>query len=91
MARKTVKFNKTGIGKVPVDKPIVYQIKTAGDKLNYTGVAKRGRAQERLTEQLSKIPGAKVQVEQMPSIKEAKKKELKIIAKQQPPYNTHGK
>jgi hypothetical protein len=39
MAKKTVTFNKTGIGKLPIDKPVVYQIKTAGDKTNYIGIA----------------------------------------------------
>lgn len=91
MAEKTVTFNKAGIGKLPIDKPVVYTIKTAGDKPNYIGVAQRGRAQERLTEHLPDIPGAKVQIEQMTSIKEARDKEAKIIAKHQPPYNTQGK
>ena len=91
MTKKTVAFNKKGIEQLPTDKPVVYQIKTAGGRNNYTGVAQRGRAQERLKEHLLNIPGAKVQAEQMPSIKEAKEKERRIIAKQQPPYNTQGK
>jgi hypothetical protein len=91
MTKRTVTFNKTGIGQLPVDKPVVYQIKTAGDKINYIGFAQRGRAQERLTEHLPNIPGAKVQIEQMASIKDARQKEAKSIAKHQPPYNTHGK
>jgi excinuclease UvrABC nuclease subunit len=91
MARKTVTFNKAGIEKLPVDKPVVYTIKTAEDKANYIGVAQRWRAQERLMEHLPNIPGAKVQIEQMSSIKEAREKEAKIIAKHQPPYNTQVK
>lgn len=91
MTRKTVTFNKKGIEKLPIDKPVVYQIQTAGGKNNYTGIAQRGRAQERLKEHLSDIPGAKVQIEQMSSIKEAREKEAKVIAKQQPRYNTQGK
>ena len=48
MAKKTVSFNRTGIAKLPNDKPVVYKIETEGGKNNYTGVAQRGRVQERL-------------------------------------------
>lgn len=67
MAKKTVDFNKSGAAKLPNDKPVVYKIKTAGGKTNYVGVAKKGRAQERIQEHLDagKIPGAKVQIEQV--------------------------
>ncbi len=67
MAKKTIPFNQTGISKLPIDKPVVYRIQSDGGKNNYTGVAQRGRAQERLEEHLPKgkdpIPGAKVQIE----------------------------
>ena len=94
MARKTVPFNQTGISKLPIDKPVVYKIETPGGKNNYTGFAKRGRAQERLQEHLptgpDPIPGAKVRVQQVGSIAEARKKEEAIIAREQPKYNkTH--
>ncbi len=78
MAKKTVPFNQTGIGKLPINKPVVYKIETPGGKNNYTGVAQRGRAQERLQEHLptgkDPIPGAKVRVEQVSTIVEARKK-----------------
>ena len=48
MAKKTVAFHESGIGKLPDDKPVVYRILTDGGRNNYTGVAKRGRVQERL-------------------------------------------
>ena len=32
MAMKTVTFNKAGFVKAPINKPVVYQIKTAGDR-----------------------------------------------------------
>lgn len=48
MAKKTVPLNERGIGKLPDDKPVVYRILTDGGRNNYTGVAKRGRVQERL-------------------------------------------
>lgn len=93
MPMKTVKFTKTGAEKLPVDKPVVYKIKTASDKTNYVGIAKRGRAQERIQEHLDAgdIPGAKVQIEQVSSIAEARKKERAIISRSKPKYNEQGK
>ena len=92
MAKKTVKFNKLGASKLPQDKPVVYRIKTSIGKTNYVGVAKRGRVRERIQEHLvaSKIPGAKVQIEQKPSIKEARQNEARVIARTQPKYNRQG-
>ena len=94
MAKKTVPFNQKGIEKVPDNKPVVYKILTEGDKNNYTGVAQRGRVQERLKEHLpggkDHVPGARVQVEQMGSIKEAGAKESRIISRTKPPYNEKG-
>jgi len=94
MARKSVPFNHTGISKLPIDKPVVYRIETPTGKNNYTGVAQRGRAQERLQEHLpagkDPIPGAKVSIEQVSTIAEAKRKEEAIIGREQPKYNkTH--
>ncbi len=93
MANKTVHFNKTGAGKLPNDKPVVYKIKTASGKTNYVGVAQRGRTQERIQEHLDagKIPGAKVQIEQVSSIAEGRQKEQRIISRSQPKYNQQGK
>ena len=95
MAKKTVPFNPKGIGKVPDDKPVVYKILTGGGKNNYTGVAQRGRVQERLTDHLpggrDYVPGAKVQIEQMSSIKAAEVKESRIISRSKPPHNDKGK
>lgn len=94
MAKKTVDFSKSGVGKLPDDKPVLYRIQTDGGKINYTGVAKRGRVQERLEEHLpggkDYVPGAKVQIEQMSSITEAKEKEARVIARTKPKYNDRG-
>lgn len=91
MPKKTVKFNTGGISKLPNDKPVVYKILTETGNNSYTGVAKRGRAQERLQEHLpgrkDPIPGLKVQIEQMKSIDEAKSKESIIITRSNPKYN----
>lgn len=95
MGKKTVDFTKSGIGKLPDDKPVVYRIKTDGGKTNYTGVAKRGRVQERLEEHLpgakDYIPGSKVQIEQTRSIDHAEEKEAVVIARTKPKYNDRGK
>lgn len=93
MARKTVPFNQAGASELPNDKPVVYKIQTEGGKTNYVGKAMRGRVQERIQEHLAngKIPGAKVQIQQMPSIQEAEKTEARIIARSEPKYNERGK
>ena len=95
MARKTVPFNETGIGRLPNDKPVVYKVLTDGGRNNYTGVAKRGRVQERLREHLAggrdPVPGTKVQIEQMASIEDARAKETRVIKRTKPPHNQQGK
>ena len=93
MVKKTVKFNKGGTDKLPINKPVVYKIKTESGKTNYVGIAKRGRAQERIQEHLEtgNIPGTKVQIEQVNSIAEAQKMEKNIISKTKPKYNKRGK
>jgi hypothetical protein len=95
MAKKTVQFGEAGIEKLPDDKPVVYKILTSGGTNNYTGVAKRGRVQERLQEHLpggkERIPGAKVQIEQMAGIGVAEAKEARIISRSKPRYNDKGK
>ncbi len=91
MAKKTVKYNSNSIGELPNNKPVVYKILTGSNNNNYTGIAKRGRVQERIKEHLNEIPGAKVQIEQMSSISEARNKEANIIKRSQPKYNKQGK
>ena len=91
MGKKTSNFNKTGIGKLPNDKPVLYKIKTQSGSTNYAGTAKKGRVQERLQEHLGEIPGAKVQIEQFNSIRDAEKKEINVIKVGQPKYNEKGK
>lgn len=91
MATKKVTFNKEGIKKLPNDKPVLYRIETKNENLNYVGVAKKGRVQKRISEQLNEIPGAKVRIEQFSSINEAEKKEKRVIKINQPKYNEKGK
>ena len=91
MSKKKTNYNKTGIENLPNDKPVFYQIETESGKLNYAGVAHRGRVQERLREHLGEIPGATVKVEQFKSIQDAREKEARIIKKNQPKYNKLGK
>ena len=94
--QKTVKFTKEGIDRLPKDKPVVYKILNEQDENIYTGVAKRGRIQDRLAEHLPRakdpIPGgSKVQVSQKPSITDAEKSESGIIARSKPRHNKRGK
>lgn len=88
-------FNPEGIGKLPNDKPVVYKILTGAGANTYTGVAQRGRVRARLQEHLpgakNPIRGAKVQIEQMPSIGDAKAKEGRVIKRSQPSQNKLGK
>jgi excinuclease UvrABC nuclease subunit len=91
MAKKTVNYKKNDIKSLPNNKPVVYKIVTNGGSNNYTGIAKRGRVQDRIGEHLNEIPGAKVQIEQMSSIADARKKESNIIKRSQPKYNKQGK
>ncbi len=92
MAKKTVNYNQSGASKLPQDKSVVYRIKTEAGRTNYVGVAKRGRVQERIQEHLSAgdIPGAKVEIEQKPSIQEARRTETLAIARSKPKYNKKG-
>jgi len=94
MATKTTKFNKAGIQNLPEDKPVLYRIQTGSGNANYVGIAKRGRVQERLAEHLpdgpDAVPGAKVQIKQMPSIAEARESEKRVIARSKPKYNKSG-
>lgn len=90
MGTKKTKFNEAGIKKLPNNKPVVYKIMTEGGRNNYTGVAQRGRVQDRLNEHLGEIPGVMVQIEQMNSISEARKKEAGIIKRSKPKYNKQG-
>ena len=94
--KKSGSFDKDGIENLAKDKPIVYQIEDAKGNNIYTGVAKRGRVENRLKEHLpgGKDPicgGAKLKIQQKSSIDEAIKSEARIIKRQQPPQNKKGK
>jgi len=96
MAKKTVKMNKESIADLPQNKPVVYKILNSQDENIYTGKARRGNVLSRLSDHLpgnaDAIPGAaKVQIEQMPSIEDAARKETNIISRTKPKYNQRGK
>lgn len=91
MPKKRVGYNKKGICQLPNDKPVLYRIETRSGNPNYVGIAQRGRVQERISEHLSEIPGATVQIEQFNSISDAEKKEANVIKRSQPKYNKQGK
>ncbi len=91
MAGRTVRFNKTGIGKLPDDKPVVYVIETDGGRINYIGVVQRGHVLESLKEHLAQgsnpVPGTKVRIEQAETIAAARTRERAIVAGSRPKYN----
>ena len=95
MAEKSSSFTRRGIAKLPNDKPVIYKIESASGKNNYTGIAKRGRVQERLLEHLpgskDAVPGTRVRIEQMSTIQAAERKEKAIIQRSQPKYNEKHK
>ncbi len=94
--KKSGSFDKDGIGGLAKDKPIVYDIEDKNGKTIYTGVAKRGRVEDRLKEHLPGGPdpirgGAKVKIKQKSSIADAEKAEARAIKQKQPPQNKKGK
>jgi len=94
--KKSGTFDKDGIEGLAKNKPVVYRIEDAKGNNIYTGVAKRGRVEDRLKEHLPGEKdqvrgGAKVRIEQKASIDEALKSEARIIRRQQPPQNKKGK
>lgn len=96
MTKKTVKMNNESIESLPEDKPVVYKILNNQGENIYTGIAKRGNVHDRLRDHLpggqDAVPGAtKVQIEQMPTIEDARRKEANIISRTKPRYNQQGK
>ena len=94
--KKTGSFNAEGIEGLAKDKPVVYDIENKQGKTLYTGVAKRGRVEQRLKDHLPGGPdpirgGAKVKIKQQPSIAKAEKAEERAIKLNKPPQNKKGK
>ncbi|MBY0579260.1 MAG: hypothetical protein K2P57_09445 [Burkholderiales bacterium] len=94
--KKSGNFTNAGIESSAKDKPVVYKIEDESGKDLYTGVAKRGRVEERLKERLPDGPdpirgGKKVTITQKAGIDEALKSEARIIKRERPPQNKKGK
>ena len=90
------KFTKENISKIPQDKAIVYKIKSRSGENLYTGIAGRGRSQERLEEhkdiKKEKIPdGTRFQYVQVKNKDRARVVEKQIIKKEQPEFNEQHK
>ena len=82
--KKSGNFDNDGIEGLAKDKPVVYDIQNKNGKTLYTGVAKKGRVEDRLKEHLpgGKDPirgGNKVKIQQKPSIADALKAEARSI------------
>ncbi len=93
---RTQKFTKENIAKVPENKAIVYKIKSREGENLYTGIAGRGRSQERLIEhkevKKEKIPdGTRFQYAQVKTKDRAHAIEKSIIKKEQPEHNEQHK
>lgn len=93
---RTQKFTKANITNVPQDKAIIYKIKNSSGENLYTGIAGRGRSQERLLEhkeiKKEKITeGTRFQFAQVKTKDIAHKIEKSIIKKEQPEFNEKHK
>ncbi|KKU91067.1 MAG: hypothetical protein UY23_C0004G0012 [Candidatus Jorgensenbacteria bacterium GW2011_GWA1_48_11] len=93
---RTQKFTKANIENVPEGKAIVYKLKNAAGENLYTGIAGRGRGQDRLQEhkdlKREMIPGAtKFQFSQVKNKDRAEQVEKQIIRKEQPKFNEQNK
>ena len=93
---RTQKFTKGNIENVPRDKSIVYKIKNAGGENLYTGIAGRGRVQNRLEEHKTLkrdlIPGGtRFQFIQVKNKDRAEQIEKQIIRKEQPKFNKQNR
>ncbi len=89
-------FTKANIQNVPDNKAVVYRINNDGGKNLYTGIAGRGRVQERLLEHKElkgeSVPGGtKFQIAQVENKDRARKIEIQIIKKDQPKFNEQNK
>lgn len=93
---RTQKFIKANIEKLPENKAIVYKIKNSTAKNLYTGIAGRGRGQDRLLEhkelKREQIPGGtRFQFVQVKNKERAKQIEKQIVKKEQPKFNEQNK
>ena len=93
---RTQKFTKENIAKVPENKAIIYKIKSKEGENLYTGIAGRGRGQDRLIEhkdiKKDKIPeGTRFQYAQVKTKVRAHQIEKVIIKKEQPEHNEQHK
>ena len=90
------KFTKINIANVPQDKAIIYKIKNRSGENLYTGIAGRGRSQDRLIEhkdiKKEQIPkGTRFQYVQAKTKDRAHQIEKAIIKKEQPEHNEQHK
>ncbi len=93
---RTQKFTKANVENVPENKAVVYKLKNAAGKNLYTGIAGRGRGQDRLIEHKNlkreTIPGAtRFQYAQVKNKNRAEQIEKQIIRKEQPKFNEQNK
>jgi len=93
---RTQKFTKANISNILENKAIVYKIKDVKGENLYTGIAGRGRGQDRLLEhkelKRETIPGgSRFQYAQVKNKDRAEQVEKQIIKKEQPRFNVKEK
>lgn len=86
------KFTKGNISSVPENKAVVYKIKSGAGENLYTGIAGRGRSQDRLMEhkdlKKDQIPGGtRFQYAQVKTKDRAHSVEKGIVRREQPKFN----
>jgi len=91
MGKKTAKYKREEINKLPNNMPVRYDILNKSGNLNYIGSAKKGRVRAEIASKIGKIPGASVKIHQRHRIYEARKEEANAIKRNKPPYNKRGK
>lgn len=94
--KRSKSFTKRNIREVPQNTAIVYKLKNTSGKNLYTGIAGRGRGQDRLLEhkeiRREKKPGTtKFQFAQVKNKQVGKRIEKQIIKKEHPRFNKQNK
>ena len=74
-----------------IDKPVIYQIISHGDKVNYVGLAHRSLLPETLKEHFlgaqKPVPGQRVVIYTAETFNEAYNEAVRLVKLLRPPYN----
>ncbi|MTI95247.1 MAG: hypothetical protein FH749_07140 [Firmicutes bacterium] len=91
MSKQMIRLSKRAIRELTNSKPVLYIITSNNGTNIYTGTAKRGELKDTLAThfygQENHVPGARVKIFELSSIKDARDKAKEIIEQEQPKYN----